>query len=427
MAGGPVILPADPWERSDVTEEKLQLLVEADLLRPITDPDEPEWIAPGDESEPRPRDGYVVSFVVFHERGFGLPADSFMRALPHYYGVELHNFSPNSIAQAAIFVAVCEGYLGIAPHWELWLHLFRATFTSKPGGTRGARKAQRAGGCTLHVRQDRQSLYIPAQLATSNRRWYDGWFYLRNDGGGLPPYTGRVVESQPEKWGYGVVKADQPGLEPLLRALGKLRDHGLSAAVVVAAFHRRRVLPLMARRRRLFEMTPGDSIAGVKMSAFGLTDDEILRRVREAVDGKPRIDDLMPFPMRPSRGYVSLVSWMLPRLSPPSCFSPFLSSYFVVPTGDERRARLPAARSRGRPAAIREQGARRGGEEEERCQGGEAHEEAPCARKAGRPSPASESRRSPVGAVSLVVGVGFFERRRRARGGVGLPGTPPRH
>ena len=56
-----------------------------------------------------------MSFVAFHERGLGLPADQFMRVLPHYYGVELHNFNPNSIAQAAIFVAVCEGYLGIAP------------------------------------------------------------------------------------------------------------------------------------------------------------------------------------------------------------------------------------------------------------------------------------------------------------------------
>ena len=35
MAGGPVILPVDPWERSDVTEEKLQSLVEAGLLRPM--------------------------------------------------------------------------------------------------------------------------------------------------------------------------------------------------------------------------------------------------------------------------------------------------------------------------------------------------------------------------------------------------------
>ena len=77
-----------------------------------------------------------------------MPADRFMRELLHYYGVEL-NFNPNSIAQAAIFVAVCEGYLGIAPHWELWLHLFRAGHTTKPTGTTGTRKTMRARGYTL--------------------------------------------------------------------------------------------------------------------------------------------------------------------------------------------------------------------------------------------------------------------------------------
>jgi hypothetical protein len=30
--------------------------------------------------------------------------------------VELHNFNPISIAQAAIFSTVCEGFLGIEPH-----------------------------------------------------------------------------------------------------------------------------------------------------------------------------------------------------------------------------------------------------------------------------------------------------------------------
>jgi hypothetical protein len=39
-----------------------------------------------------------------------------MRAILHVYGVELHNLSPNSIAQAAIFAAGCKGFLGIAPH-----------------------------------------------------------------------------------------------------------------------------------------------------------------------------------------------------------------------------------------------------------------------------------------------------------------------
>jgi len=99
-----------------VLEETLQSLVDDGLLRPVTDPNRTEWIAPGNEPEPRPCDGYIMSFVAFHERGLGLLADRFMWALPHYYSVDLHNFNPDSIAQAAIFVAVCEGYLGIAPH-----------------------------------------------------------------------------------------------------------------------------------------------------------------------------------------------------------------------------------------------------------------------------------------------------------------------
>ena len=96
--------------------ETLQSVVDDGLLHLVTDHNRPKWIALGAEPEPRLRDGYIMSFMAFHERCLGLPVDRFMRALPHYYGVELHNFNPNSITQAAIFVAVCEGYLGIAPH-----------------------------------------------------------------------------------------------------------------------------------------------------------------------------------------------------------------------------------------------------------------------------------------------------------------------
>ena len=74
------------------------MLVDDGLLHPVTDPTRPEWIAPSGEPEPRPCDGYIVSFVAFHERGLGLPADRFMRVLPYYYSVELQNFNPNSIA-----------------------------------------------------------------------------------------------------------------------------------------------------------------------------------------------------------------------------------------------------------------------------------------------------------------------------------------
>jgi hypothetical protein len=36
-----------------------------------------------------------------------------------HYGVELHNFVPNAISQAATFVGVCEGFLGIPVNWDL--------------------------------------------------------------------------------------------------------------------------------------------------------------------------------------------------------------------------------------------------------------------------------------------------------------------
>jgi hypothetical protein len=108
-----VVPPRDPWPFSTVTVEDLEALV--------TDGGpQPEWMALGTEADPTPPSGYMVSFIPFHERGFGVPASHFMRALLHYYGVELHNFNPNSIAQAAIFAAVCEGFLGIDPHWDLW-------------------------------------------------------------------------------------------------------------------------------------------------------------------------------------------------------------------------------------------------------------------------------------------------------------------
>jgi hypothetical protein len=62
--------------------------------------------------EPAPSEGYVVSFVAFHERRLEMLPSRFMRVLLHYYKVEMHHLAPNSISQAAIFAAVCEGYLG---------------------------------------------------------------------------------------------------------------------------------------------------------------------------------------------------------------------------------------------------------------------------------------------------------------------------
>jgi hypothetical protein len=150
MASKSQILPVDAWARSSVTERKLEELVRDGLLWPRASRTQPEWrVPPSDHREPVPPEGYVVSFMAFHKRGFGVPASPFMRALLHYYKMELHHLAPNSISQATIFAVVCEGYMWMEPQWNLWLHLFKAEHFAKKAGERGVQHAVQAGSYTL--------------------------------------------------------------------------------------------------------------------------------------------------------------------------------------------------------------------------------------------------------------------------------------
>jgi hypothetical protein len=81
-------------------------------------------------------------------------------------------------------------------------------------------------------------LYILAQLISSNSGWHDGWFYLRNDDDRLLKFSGRVLMTREDNWTYGVIKEEKPKLQPLLNALRRLRQRGLTAGMVAAVFHR---------------------------------------------------------------------------------------------------------------------------------------------------------------------------------------------
>ena len=107
----------DLWCRSDITFQRMEGLVHRGLLRARTSAE--EWLLPSEEDLPSPLDGYVVSFAYFHERGFATPAHKFLRGLLHYYKIELQHLNPNGIQHMAAFIALCEGFLGISPHFDL--------------------------------------------------------------------------------------------------------------------------------------------------------------------------------------------------------------------------------------------------------------------------------------------------------------------
>jgi hypothetical protein len=76
---------------------------------------------------------------------------------------------------------------------------------------------------------------------------------------------------------------------------------------MIAAIHRRRVLPLVKRRLPLWEMTAEADLEGSRMSSDPLPIDDLHGRVAVAL-GKPDAGALSQPLMRPDRGCVSLVS-----------------------------------------------------------------------------------------------------------------------
>jgi hypothetical protein len=152
MAGKSPVLPTDLWIRLSVMEKKLQELVRDGLLHPRTSRDLLEWrVPPTNHREPTPPEGYVVSFIAFHERGLGvLPVDSCgaSRIITGWSSI----ISPPIPSHRPPFLwPSMRGTWGVEPHWKLWLHLFKSEHFAKKVGKKGVRRVVHAGSCTIQV------------------------------------------------------------------------------------------------------------------------------------------------------------------------------------------------------------------------------------------------------------------------------------
>jgi hypothetical protein len=126
-------------------------------------------------------------------------------------------------------------------------------------------------------------------MTTNNADWERGWFYLRNAEPG-PPYTGLVLRERPASWYHGVSPSQhQERLDSLLAALRNLTGCGLTAEVVLAHLHHRRIVPLMERPLRIYQMTEdADPVALAKSRSLPspLLREYAATRVRRAIDPK---------------------------------------------------------------------------------------------------------------------------------------------
>jgi hypothetical protein len=89
-------------------------------------------------------------------------------------------------------------------------------------------------------------------------------------------------------------------------------NHGVTEAGVIAAFHERRVLPLMERARRLGEKVPSTPIKGMALSSEQLIFEEIKKHIKVGLRSVPddAALDLCP-PMHLDHGFIEMVSTFL--------------------------------------------------------------------------------------------------------------------
>jgi len=99
----------------------------------------------------------------------------------------------------AVFVALCEGFLGIDPHFDLWRHFFTVSLSKRRVG--GEEVNVPIGCASIHLRHTQSRDYPLMHLSTSNKGWHSQWFYVRDDvSAPLPMYTGRLIEEAPQSW-----------------------------------------------------------------------------------------------------------------------------------------------------------------------------------------------------------------------------------
>ena len=109
------------WIGSKCSESDLETIVSAGLLahKSVI-----QWRPALGEDRPYENMGDVVAFTSYLERELGFPCSSFFSGLLRYYRIQLHHLTPNSFVHISIFVHLCEAFLGIEPHFELFRFLF---------------------------------------------------------------------------------------------------------------------------------------------------------------------------------------------------------------------------------------------------------------------------------------------------------------
>jgi hypothetical protein len=183
-----IIPPIDPNNQLPFAGNHVSVVSEADLLHLIETSVLPLkelcssriWHGVTIPIEDTHEDVIFVSFLI---RGLALLASHFFSGLLDFYALNLTHLNPNFVLQIAVFVHLCEAFLGILPHFGLWKYLYHC----RPRMARG----QHVSGASLEHHRGRKVEYVDIPLKDSIKGWRLEWFTMKNHNKSLPPRSGR--------------------------------------------------------------------------------------------------------------------------------------------------------------------------------------------------------------------------------------------
>jgi hypothetical protein len=197
------------WPALEVMQEHLQNLISLGYMTVV---ELPTCIVLVDPVSPALMGGYVMACLAFYERGFGVPSHRFLCSLLWSYGLELHHLAPSWILHMVAFITLCEAYIGIEPHFNLWSYFFRAQLRQ---GSDVETTAVGSVDILVHSVPEVEpyfSILLPDPLVM----WWRAWFLLRSDTNApLPMFTGGRPVPHPN-WEYSVARANLQRLQHLL-------------------------------------------------------------------------------------------------------------------------------------------------------------------------------------------------------------------
>jgi hypothetical protein len=203
------------------------------------------WQAPG--SEHRLKHGVMplanlelgdfVFFSTYALAGLVPSLSSFFLMLLEFYGLQLQHLSPNSITLVAIFVHLCEMFVGVRPS----VRLFRRFFVMKAASQR----LPLIGGYYFTRRTQGPSRYIAPVSPGRWERWREDWSLMQADAHDRLVIPAAAPTLDRAEWGK------DPGLEsafdPVLDRIQYLAESGLTSLMVLHDFLSRRLAPLQDR------------------------------------------------------------------------------------------------------------------------------------------------------------------------------------